>query len=199
MRFWVLVFVLLFCRSGLAQRVARQEAAADAAEILLGADEKDLAIVESAVEVSDANGIVFFEFECSEAFEAIGELIRGGAYREGLVRLDAEFGPEQRTSAEYWYWRGLALLGLEDDLGGGLCFMRAVLAEEQGTFWAMALYRVAQVHERLGRFDIALSLYQQLGALPSSLYNSQPRGRAVRRLRALGRLSRDDGGGTLLN
>ncbi len=49
----------------------------------------------------------------------------------------------------------------------------------------MALYRVAQVHERIGRVDVAMAVYDEACRLPSTVYNSQPRGRATTRKNSL--------------
>jgi hypothetical protein len=72
-----------------------------------------------------------------------------------------------------------------DTCGAGLQFMKIVVFHKKSDRYGMALYRLAEVHEQLDRYDIAYDLYTEVNKLPSTVANSQPRGRAVERLQKI--------------
>jgi len=67
-----------------------------------------------------------------------------------------------------------------------------VVFHPESACYGMAMYRLAEVHERLDRFDVAYALYGEVSQLPSRVANSQPRGRAAERLEKL-KLARETG------
>ncbi len=82
--------------------------------------------------------------------------------------------------AQWHYLSGMAHMGLGDFALAGLHFVRIELFYPESSCYGLALYRLAQVHERLDRHDLAGKLYVQTSQLPSSVNNSPARGRASR-------------------
>jgi len=125
-----------------------------------------------------------FEFRRTETFAEVIELVAAAKFRQAFTMLERmEFSPNNDDdAAEYWYWHGMALMGLQDYDAAGISFMRIVVFHDRSLRYAMTLYRLAEVHERLNRYDVSGSLYRRIIRLPSSVYVSESRVRAERRL-----------------
>lgn len=138
--------------------------------------------------------IVPFRREGNQRFRAIQDLLNQGQYEKAWQQL----APMETAAAaagcldEYRYLSGMALLGRGQTADAGLAFMKVVVFHPESARYGMALYRLAEVHERLDRFDVAYALYGEVSQLPSSMANSQPRGRAAERLEKL-KLARETG------
>ena len=125
-----------------------------------------------------------FRHQSAHAFADITELLKKRQYRLALEQIERT-QTDRRTPADrsqHHYFHGMALLYMGDYTAAGLSFMRVIVFYPDSACYGMALYRTAQVHERIRRLDIALSLYRRADRLPSAVYNSQPRVRAAQRL-----------------
>ncbi|OPZ94302.1 MAG: hypothetical protein BWY71_02405 [Planctomycetes bacterium ADurb.Bin412] len=137
--------------------------------------------------------ILPFRSEGNERFRAIQDLLNQGQYEKAWQQL----APMETAAAaagcldEYRYLSGMALLGRGQTADAGLAFMKVVVFHKESVRYGMALYRLAEVHERLERYDVAYALYKEVNELPSSVANSQPRGRAAERLEKL-KLAREN-------
>ncbi len=137
--------------------------------------------------------ILPFRSEGKEMFQTIQNLLEKQQYEKAWQQL-AQMEKTAETAGcldEYRYLAGMALLGRGETADAGLAFMKVVVFHRESARYGMALYRLAEVHERLDRFDVAYALYGEVSQLPSSVANSQPRGRAAERLEKL-KLAREN-------
>jgi len=117
----------------------------------------------------------------SEAFAAL----RAGDYATTLDRLEAQADDlaTAEEHAQHRYLQGMALLGLGRIKPAGLAFIRIIALHPHTASHGFALFRLAQIHVELDRYDVSVELYREIQQLPSGAYTTEPRARAAARLR----------------
>lgn len=97
----------------------------------------------------------------------IVELLRQGKFNEALTQLDQQL-KKPGNLARNLYLKGMAQLELADKTGkrvayldAGLSFMRVVTYFPDSAFFGPALVETGYVHHKIGRDDLARSLYDR--------------------------------------